>query len=460
MSYGFFVGKMITWSSTRYCRKQKGVMTMSKEFFKNGKFIPAGTLIVGVDISKNWFDAGAITPRGEFACRRGFRFTNNREGFEGFVARIEAWKEESGAGSFVVGMEPSGPYWKALAGYLEDLGATVCIVNPYNVNKAKAMYDNSRSKSDRKDSMVIAHMIDEGKYLSRVHLSEELEGLRLLMVHRESLTDNRTAVINEIRSILGEYFPELEKRFKDLTSNVALEVLKNYPLPCDLLNVGKDDLASALRKCSHYRLGITEARSLKELAAKSVGRRSALGCAREVIKLKASNLERLLKEIRDLEKMISDLVKGLEVYKYLSSIPNVGPITIAALLIGTGDLTQYSSAEQVLKVVGYDVCEYSSGKWKGQRHIGKHGNPISRKYLYQAGVRSAMSKGIYHEKYLSLRSCGKPAPKAYVALACELVRVMFSLARDSRSFERDYIPQNQKGKAVRNEQTQIRAKTA
>lgn len=429
---------------------------MSKQLFRNDKFIPAGTLIVGVDISKSWFDVSAMTPRGEFISRKGFRFTNDRKGFEGFLERIDSWVKESCTGSFVVGMEPSGPYWKTLDGYLQELGSMPIIVNPYNVSRAKSMYDNSPSKSDRKDSMVIAHMLDEGKYLSRVLLSEDVEGLRFFMVHRESLTDNRTAVINELRSLLCEFFPELEKRFNDLTSNVALFILKNYPLPCDLLNVGEDDLASLLGNVSHNRLGKSEAQHLRKLAQESVGCQKARDYASEVIKLKACTLERLLKEIRDVEKRISEVVKGLDEYNYLSGIPNVGPVTIAALLIGTGDLTRYSSASQVLKVLGYDVCEYSSGRWRGQRHIGKHGNPISRKYLYQAGVRCAKSNGIYHEKFMDFHSRGKPAPKVYVALACELVRVMFSLVRDRRFFERDYIPQNQRGKAVRNGQTQIR----
>lgn len=437
------MGKNITWSSTRDCRLQKGVMTMSKEFFKNDKFIPAGTLIVGVDISKSWFDVSAMTPRGEFVSRKGFRFSNDRKGFEGFWERIDSWVKESCTGSFVVGMEPSGPYWKTLDGYLQERGSIPIIVNPCNVSRAKSMYDNSPSKSDRKDSVVIAHMIDEGKTLTRVDLSEELEGLKLFMVHRESLTDNRTAVINEIRSLLSEFFPELEKRFTDLTSNVALEILKNYPLPCDLLNFGEDDLTSMLRNISHNRLGKSEAQHLRKIAQESVGCQKARDYAREVIKSKALCLERLLRELRDVEKRIFEVVKELDEYEYLSSIPNVGPVTIAAVLIGTGDLRRYSSAAQVLKVLGYDVCEYSSGKWKGQRHIGKHGNPISRKYLFQAGLRCAKTNGIYHDKYLNFRSHKKPAPKIYVALACELVRVMFSLVRDRRFFERDYTPQNQ-----------------
>ena len=61
--------------------------------------------------------------------------------------------KNEGFNNVIVGMEPTGHYWKAFANFLlKQAKITVVLVNPYHTKKSKELDDNSQTKSDRKDA--------------------------------------------------------------------------------------------------------------------------------------------------------------------------------------------------------------------------------------------------------------------------------------------------------------------
>jgi transposase len=102
--------------------------------------ITSATLIVGVDIAKTVHWARFTDYRG-IEIGKAISFRSDRKGFESIVARIE----EICNGKFlrqrydfaVIGMEPTGHYWKTLANYLMKANYRVVGVNPYHTKKAK-----------------------------------------------------------------------------------------------------------------------------------------------------------------------------------------------------------------------------------------------------------------------------------------------------------------------------------
>ncbi|WP_443147044.1 hypothetical protein [Paenibacillus sp. HWE-109] len=49
-------------------------------------------------------------------------------------------------------MEPTGHYWFSLDGWLKNKEIEAVLVNPHLVKKNKENRDNTRSKSDKKES--------------------------------------------------------------------------------------------------------------------------------------------------------------------------------------------------------------------------------------------------------------------------------------------------------------------
>ncbi|WP_372238948.1 transposase [Paenibacillus sp. FSL A5-0031] len=72
------------------------------------------------------------------------------------------------------------------------------LVNPHLVKKNKENRDNSPSKSDRKDALVIADMIKNGYYSPVRFHPEAYEELRILMANRETVTKRHNSAVNQI----------------------------------------------------------------------------------------------------------------------------------------------------------------------------------------------------------------------------------------------------------------------
>jgi len=146
-------------------------------------------------------------------------FQNNRQGFENIVARIrEICNMKAVRYQFekvIIGMEPTGHYWKALANYLMKAGYKVVGVNPYHTKKSKELDDNSPTKCDKKDAITIARLVKDGRYFNPYLPEEEYGELRGLTNARVSVMKRGNAVKNTITAILDEYFPEIWTVFKN-----------------------------------------------------------------------------------------------------------------------------------------------------------------------------------------------------------------------------------------------------
>ncbi|WP_420831215.1 IS110 family transposase [Paenibacillus lignilyticus] len=116
--------------------------------------------------------------------------------------------------NFIVGIEPIGHYCFSLAGWLGSQGIEADLVNPHLVKKNKENRDNTPSKSDRKDALVIADMIKNGYYSPVRFHPEAYEELRILMANREKVTKRLNSTVNQIHHWVDIVFPELLKKWK------------------------------------------------------------------------------------------------------------------------------------------------------------------------------------------------------------------------------------------------------
>ena len=88
--------------------------------------IDDSTLIVGIDIGKKKHYARFINLRG-YELGKVFSFTNNRDGMEKIVSEIKKAKIKNNLAKVVIGLEPSGHYWKATAHYLSSQGCRLYV---------------------------------------------------------------------------------------------------------------------------------------------------------------------------------------------------------------------------------------------------------------------------------------------------------------------------------------------
>lgn len=87
-----------------------------------------------------------IDVRGRELSRGAFEFSNTSEGFENAKAWVLALAAKHDKKQIVLGLEPTGHYWFALAAWMISNGISVVQVNPYAVKQSKEIEDNSQLK--------------------------------------------------------------------------------------------------------------------------------------------------------------------------------------------------------------------------------------------------------------------------------------------------------------------------
>ena len=193
-------------------------------------------LFVGIDVSKEKFDACGIGERG----RKGFPVScsMNREGFEKLILQLPAARKTS----LLLGMESTASYHIALFSYLTAKGYRVAIINPLLIaNFAKLSL--RKTKTDKKDAFTIAQFLLLQKEALATHTeSPRLTELKDLSRRREKLVDQMTSLKNDMKRILSVTFPELETITGVFTKS-TLRLLTQFPSAHAIRKAGYDAIA-------------------------------------------------------------------------------------------------------------------------------------------------------------------------------------------------------------------------
>ncbi len=139
---------------------------------------------------------------------KALKFRNDKNGFEKILKSIQNICKLKKLDKVIVGMEPTGHYWKPLVNFLISNRITVVMVNPYHTKRAKELDDNSPTKNDKKDALTIARLIRDGRYYDVYMPQDVFAELRVLSNSRVSLMKRHNALKNTITTVLDEYFPE------------------------------------------------------------------------------------------------------------------------------------------------------------------------------------------------------------------------------------------------------------
>lgn len=396
------------------------------------------TLIVGVDVGKLILWACIMDSLTELQVCSPFSFHNSRDDFERLLDRIRRAQQRYGAQRVVVAMEPSGHYWKPLAAFLLSRGVTVVCVNPLHVKRAKEFDDNSPTKNDRKDCWVIARRACDGDFFEPYLPDGVYADLRGLTQARRQLRASLNQTQNRLRALLDEYFPEFLQVFKDPLGLAAFYLLQHYPFPADILRTPADQLAQELSKVSRGKVAMKRTLALRQAAAASIGIRHGLTAAALRLRQLLAEAHFWQEQLAATEAAMATALKATGVAAYLLSAPGVGVVTAASFLGETGDLQRYEHPRQLQKLAGYNLKEYSSGQHHGQTTITKRGRPGLRNLLYQAAAALVAKNPEFKAlgTYLKTRPQNPLKPKqALVAVACKLLRVLFTLVTKQRYYD-------------------------
>ena len=394
--------------------------------------------IVGIDIAKNVHWAGIILPNGK-EIKKSFSFNNNKKGFESLVETVKNVLTMLNFKKAIIGMEPTGHYWKSCARYLKKIDwIKVVTVNPYHVKNSKEFDDNCQTKNDKKDCITIARLIKDARFFEP-YLPEGIwADLRNLSNTRAELVRKQNAVKCRIVATIDEYFPEYTKVFKNVLSRTSEEILKKCPFPEDIKSIGKEELLKHIKKTVKRGYSKKQVETIYELANESIGTAEGIEGAKFKLSMYIEEAKLLKKQIKMTEQELERQLKETGFYESLISIQGIGVVSAATFVGEVGDINRFDSYEQIRRYAGLNLVENSSGNHKGKTTISKRGRSLLRSILYRMAFtminKNEEIKELY--KYLITRKENQLKKKqAIVAVIGKILQIIYAVVIKNEEYK-------------------------
>lgn len=281
---------------------------------------------IGLDTAKNVFQVHGVDEHGKVVLKK--QLTRTR--VLAFFANLPPC---------LVGMEACAGthYW---ARELTKLGHSAKLMAAQFV----APYRKS-GKNDANDADAICEAV--GRPNMRFVAVKSVEQQAILAVHRARslLVEERTALVNQIRGLLGEF---------GIIEAQGVDKLRRA-LP-DLLEEGENGLP---------------------------------GLARETFAELMERLRSLDSRVAHYDRRIEGIAKEMEAARRLMAIEGIGPITATALVATLGNATVFQNGRQFAAWLGLTPKQHSSGGKSRLGRISKRGNAYLRTLLIH-GSRSVL----------------------------------------------------------------------
>lgn len=395
------------------------------------------TMVIGMDIGSE-FNAMCLMDKEGTVFGRYPKIYNSRKGFDYFHIIIERMKTKHGFTDILIGMEPTGHYWRKIAFFAIEEGYEVRFVRTTALKHQREVDESSSAKSDIRDAFTIANIVREGKYIDTVIEDGVFRQLRTLAHTRERIMRSIIGSTHCLQAVLNDYFPELRKLFWSIKSKGLMALLSTYPFPEDVLKAGLPVVTELLAKATRRKTGAHEkAQKIYQSASESVGLKVIGKADRMRLTIYLEEIKRSDVRRKALECQITDLLKEIPLAEYILSMPGIGPLSCGMFLGELGNPEYFKSPKQIIKYAGYDPKENDSGSRIGRKIISKKGRWLLRKCLYFMALRVVNGSTFFKEYYENKKKgFHRPLEKkeALCAVVIKLIKVIFALMRDRRMF--------------------------
>lgn len=402
-----------------------------KRSINNGK-----TLICSMDLGKATHAVYYRLPDGSDI--KPVFIENSFIGFNKFWQMICSVKKKYQLEEVVLGFESTSCYWEPIIYMFAGKDIKLVQVNPMHTKRFKEVTDNSPTKSDLKDPLVIADIMELGKYLEVCIPTGVEADIRRFIEFRTRINKDRTALLNRLEKLVHRVFPEFLQIMKGLKTKTAQHLIKHYPLPQQLLKLGYKRLAKLILKISRKRIKEERAKMLIEAAKRTIGIREGLESITLHMQVILEDFERADKRLEQIDRRLEELLQAVPYSQYILSIKGIGLVNGATIIGEIAQFDKYSNSRQLEKLAGLNLCENSSGKRKGSHRISRRGRPKLRTALFFATLNAIRSEPMFKEYYQSCRERGMVKMKALIATSRKLIRTIYALVKNQTMFDPEY----------------------
>lgn len=385
-------------------------------------------LVVALDISKDTITYRACRPD---AATKAVTVGQDMKGFVKLRGDLEMFRAKGH--EVWVGYEPTGPYSCCVLEYLVENGWYVVQVNPKHTSRFNDIRDNKPGKSDPRDPLGISGLIWQGCYRIPVHLTGIHAELRAASSEWGMLSKESTMLKNQLHAMLELWFPEMREIFRSALCNSARAVVRKYSSVEAIRRAGLRGVRGVLGKASKGRT-TSRAQALLDAARASKALKNGQRTRYRSILNHLARLELIETQKAALKMEMERMLLEVPESRSILSVKGMGVIGTALLVGECGNIGDYG-VRQLEKLIGLNLCEFSSGRHKGELKISKCGRSNVRYALCMAATQMMRKCGIYHDVAEDMRAHGKKSGGIRIAVARKLVRLLHSLVCSGESFD-------------------------
>lgn len=280
---------------------------------------------IGIDLAKNSFSVYGVDGKGKPVLKQ----TLKRNGVAHFFSNLPPC---------LVGMEAcaSSEYW---ARKIESFGHEVRRINPRFVKPFLL-----GAKNDANDAAAICEAVQRPNMRFVPHKSQEQTDIQCVHRIRQGYVRSRTALVNQVRGLLGEYGIVMNK-------------------------------------------GVSHVRSLLPVIIENEEKRLSSIMCQNLASL-YDTLCHLDNKIAEQEKILKTIAMENEACQRLMQIPGVGIMTATILLTIAGISTNFKNGRELAAFLGLVPRQYSTGGKTKLFGISKRGDTYIRTLLIHGGRAS------------------------------------------------------------------------
>ncbi|MFC3249804.1 IS110 family transposase [Paenibacillus sepulcri] len=391
-------------------------------------------LVVGIDIAQQTHVARAVNFRG-IVLGNPLSFSNDEEGFHNLLRWIQTLQSAHALTAAIVGMEPTGHYWLNVSKWLAERQFEVVLVNPHLVKKNKENRDNTPSKSDKKDALVIADMVKNGYYSFTRTTPAAFEERRVFLSNRDFVVKRLVSAKNQIHRWVDVVFPELRQVFTNIMCTGSLATLRLFPTPDDMCTLQPQDVIQGWKSLMKRHAGERKARTLIALASRSVGSKQALHAYKLHLKQLLDEYDLACLQLETVETEIVAVLERIPFAKFMLAVKGISAISLAGILGEAGDLSGFVHGNALLRHAGLNLAEASSGKWTGQMKISKRGRSRLRRFIFMMTMSLVANNPEFkamHAYNVQVKKMKKM--RSIMKLCGKLARILVGMARSGEAY--------------------------
>jgi transposase len=329
---------------------------------------------------------------------------------------------------------------------LMESHATVFPVNPKSARRYRERKYPSGTKTDRHDAWALADALRTDGHAWRALGPKDaiIEELRILCRDEVALIEERTALVNQLRQALREYYPAALEAFEDWIAPHTWAFIERFPTTEALLKKGKRQWEKFLHLHRLNRPQTYEKRLEIFAKAGEWNLNNGMVKAKSLYALaKIKQLRTLQTQLEEYRRRIQDVFDSHPDSGLFGSLPGAGVKVAPRLLSEIGsDRALYEDAEGLQCVAGTGPVSFQSGKIR-KAQMRRACNRNLRHAMYWMAHNSLEQSTWAKTYYDALREKGKSHAQALRCLGQRWLKIIWKMWQTRTAYDAEFHLKNQ-----------------